>query len=84
MTQTGSPYDNAVAERVNGILKHQLGLGQVFKNYAAAVEGVCSAIDAYNCIRPHRSVSNLTPRQAHLTNQPLIKKWKNNKKYNKQ
>ena len=83
MTQTGSPYDNAVAERVNGILKHQLGLGQVFKNYAAAVQGVCSAIDAYNCIRPHRSVSNLTPEQAHSTNQPLIKKWKNNKQYNK-
>ena len=80
MTQTGSPYDNAVAERVNGILKHQLGLRQVFKNYAAAVEGVCSAIDAYNCLRPHRSVSNLTPEQAHSTNQPLMKKWKNRTK----
>ena len=80
MTQTGSPYDNAVAERVNGILKHQLGLRQVFKNYAAAVEGVCSAIDAYNCLRPHRSISNLTPEQAHSTNQPLMKKWKNRTK----
>lgn len=79
MTQTGSPYDNAVAERVNGILKHHLGLNRVFKNYAAAVTAVCKAIDAYNCLRPHMSVSNLTPQQAHISKQPLIKKWKNKK-----
>ena len=76
MTQSGSPYDNAVAERVNGILKHQLGLKQVFKNYAGAVAGVCKAIDAYNCLRPHMSVSNLTPHQAHTSTQPLERKWK--------
>lgn len=76
MTQTGSPYDNAVAERVNGILKQQVGLNQVFKNYSAAVKAVCKAIDAYNCLRPHMSISNLTPQIAHLTKQPLFKKWK--------
>ena len=76
MTQSGSPYDNAIAERVNGILKHQLGLGRVFENYAAAVAVVCKAIDAYNCVRPHMSVSNLTPQQAHTTTQTLTKKWK--------
>ena len=81
MTQTGSPYDNAIAERVNGILKRHLGLNKVFKNYAAAVPAVCSALDAYNCLRPHMSVSNLTPQQAHLSTQPLIKKWKNKNKY---
>ncbi len=81
MTQTGSPYDNAIAERVNGILKHQLGLNQVFKNYAAALTAVCKAIDAYNCLRPHMSISNLTPQKAHNTTQTLIKIWKNNKKY---
>jgi transposase InsO family protein len=81
MTQTGSPYDNAIAERVNGILKHQLELNQEFKNYAAAVTAVCKAIDAYNCLRPHMSISNLTPQKAHSTTQPLVKIWKNNKKY---
>jgi transposase InsO family protein len=81
MTQSGSPYDNAIAERINGILKHQVGLKQVFKNYASTVTAVCSAIDAYNCLRPHMSVSNLTPQQAHLSTQPLIKKWKNKRKY---
>ncbi len=76
MTQTGSPYDNAIAERVNGILKQQVGLNQVFENYTAAVAAVCKAIDAYNCLRPHMSISNLTPQKAHMTKQPLFKKWK--------
>jgi len=79
MTQTGSPYDNAIAERVNGILKHQLGLNKVFKNYAAAVTAACNAINVYNCIRPHMSISNLTPEKAHTTKQTLIKKWKTKK-----
>ena len=76
MTQSGSPYDNALAERVNGILKHQFGLNKTFKNYAASLSAVCKVIDAYNCLRPHMSVSNLTPQQAHITKQPLVKKWK--------
>ena len=76
MTQTGSPYDNAIAERVNGILKQQVGLNQVFENYTAAVAVVCKAIDAYNCLRPHMSISNLTPQKAHMTKQPLFKKWR--------
>lgn len=76
MTQTGSPYDNAIAERVNGILKQQVGLNQVFENYTTAVAAVCKAIDAYNCLRPHMSISNLTPQKAHMTTQPLFKKWK--------
>lgn len=76
MTQTGSPYDNAIAERVNGILKQQVGLNKVFKNYTAAVAAVCKAIDAYNCLRPHMSVSNLTPQKAHMAKEPLFKKWK--------
>jgi len=76
MTQTGSPYDNAIAERINGILKQQFELNSVFANYAAAVAAVCKAVDAYNCLRPHRSISNLTPQKAHTTNQTLIKKWK--------
>lgn len=80
MTQSGSPYDNAIAERLNGILKHQLGLKKVFKDYAAAVSAVCQAIDAYNCLRPHRSVSNLTPQKAHASKQPLFKKWKTKNK----
>jgi putative transposase len=81
MTQSGSPYDNAIAERINGILKHQLGLNKIFKNYTTAVAAVCKAINAYNRLRPHMSVSNLTPEKAHSTKTTLFKKWKNKKQY---
>ena len=77
MTQSGSPYDNAIAERVNGILKNELQLDKTFNNYNQAVAAVSLAINAYNELRPHMSCSNLTPKQAHLTIKPLIKKWKN-------
>jgi putative transposase len=77
MTQNGSPYDNAIAERVNGILKTELGLNNIFSSYNDAVAIVHQAIDAYNRLRPHMSISNLTPDQAHYSTQNLFKKWKN-------
>jgi transposase InsO family protein len=82
MTQSGSPYDNAVAERVNGILKTELNLGNTFRTYSDAVPAVHQAIDAYNRLRPHMSISNLTPEQAHYSTQNLFKKWKK-KQYRK-
>jgi len=79
MTQSGSPYDNAIAERVNGILKHHMGLDKIFKSYPTAVDAVCKAVDAYNRLRPHMSLNNLTPQKAHQTKQLTIKKWKKKK-----
>lgn len=76
MTQSGSPYDNAVAERVNGILKTELQLGETFSSYNHAVAAVHKAIDAYNRLRPHMSISNLTPDQAHHSTQNPLKTWK--------
>lgn len=76
MTQSGSPYDNAIAERVNGILKTELGLGKTFQGYGQAVADTQHAIDAYNRIRLHSSCDNLTPEQAHQTKGPLTKRWK--------
>lgn len=80
MTQSGSPYENALAERVNGILKTEMGLDKTFDGYHQAVEGVAKAIDTYNRIRPHMSCDYLTPNQAHLKTGPLNKKWKAKKK----
>lgn len=79
MTQSGSPYDNAMAERVNGILKTELLLEQTFSTYSAAVPLVHQAIDAYNRLRPHMSCGNLTPEQVHQQQQPITavkKMWK--------
>jgi putative transposase len=80
MTQNGSPYDNAIAERVNGILKSELGLDRTFKSYADAVGPTHQAIDTYNRLRPHLSCGLLTPNQAHVRKGPLKKLWKSNNK----
>lgn len=76
MTQDGSPYDNALAERVNGILKTELDLDKTFSSYNEAIPIVHYAVDAYNRLRPHMSISNLTPNKAHYMSQKLQKTWK--------
>lgn len=78
MTQSGSPYDNAVAERVNGILKTELELDRTFKTYSDAVAVVHQAIDAYNRIRPHMSISNLTPIKPIIQPKTSLKNGKTN------
>lgn len=65
MTQSGSPYDNAVAERINGILKVEFDLYRVFESYSAAVDPVCKAISAYNTLRLHYSCDLNTPQLTH-------------------
>lgn len=81
MTEKGDPYENAIAERINGILKHEHGLKQIFTNYQAAMQAVDEAIKKYNEIRPHDSCDRLTPRMAHEQKGVLKKHWKV-KKYN--
>ncbi len=76
MTESGSPYDNAIAERVNGILKCELGLDAVFEDHERAEKAIDIAIKRYNKARPHLSCGYLTPNQAHKAKKPLIKLWK--------
>jgi len=80
MTQSGSPYENAIAERVNGILKIELGLDKTFLSYKEAIEPTHRAIDTYNRLRPHMSCGYLTPQQAHLKTGNLKKLWKSKNK----
>jgi len=65
MHQSGNPYDKAIAERVNGILKQEFGLDQTFKSYNEAIEPVAKAVYTYNHIRPHFSCDLKTPVQKH-------------------
>ena len=55
MTQSGDPRDNALAERVNGILKDEL-LEKRYDHYRKARPMVADAIDIYNNRRPHSSI----------------------------
>ena len=80
MTNDGEGYENQIAERVNGILKTEFKLHQVFKSRTDALLAVKSSINAYNNLRPHMSCDFMTPVEAHITNQPLIKRWKNSRK----
>lgn len=75
MTESGSPYENAIAERVNGILKQQFNLDQTFDNYEHIQALIPTYMEAYNALTPHGSCDYLTPNQAHLCNGSLKKRW---------
>jgi transposase InsO family protein len=76
MTQDGSPYDNAVAERINGILKDEFGLDEVFENFLEAKKQVSQSIHIYNQKRPHLSNHYLTPDKMHQQQKLKPKTWK--------
>lgn len=84
MTENGDPYENAIAERVNGILKGEFFLDKTFTNFEEAQKAVESSVARYNHIRPHASCDNLTPVQAHDQNGILKKHWKPKRYANKQ
>jgi len=76
MTQNGDPYENAIAERVNGILKEEL-LEQKYPDFKSAQLSVAKSVIIYNSLRPHSSCDMLTPQTAHLQTGVLKKRWKN-------
>jgi transposase InsO family protein len=76
MTESGSPYENAQAERINGILKSEFGLDQIFTSHANATKQVYNSINVYNEKRPHSSCDYLTPSEAHYNVGELNKRWK--------
>ena len=77
MTENGDPLENALAERVNGILKQEL-LEEVFAGFETAQKEVAKACSTYNHLRPHGSIDNLKPAQAHQLSGTIKKRWKNN------
>lgn len=76
MTEKGDPYENAIAERVNGILKSEFALDRDFPSFTQAQTAIQQAINTYNQLRPHASCNYLTPQQAHLQTGSLKSKWK--------
>lgn len=65
MTEEHHCAENAMAERVNGILKQEYFLKHEFRNMAHARKAVEEAICLYNTRRPHRSLGLKTPEQVH-------------------
>jgi len=56
MTEQSDPYENAIAERVNGILKDEFRLDDVFESFELLEQQVTQAIALYNQLRPHISI----------------------------
>lgn len=76
MTEKGDPYENAIAERVNGILKYEHGIKETFSSFKDAQTAVDIAIKTYNELRIHDSCNRLTPLTAHEKKGVLKKYWK--------
>lgn len=76
MTQSGSPYDNALAERVNGIIKNDFFPRRMYSNHLEAAKAIKEIIATYNQLRPHASIDYLTPAVAHEHEGNIPKKWK--------
>ncbi len=81
MTENGDPYENAIAERVNGILKEEFYLSETLGSHQEAAKHIDQAIQIYNRQRPHLSCRMMTPEVAHLETTLHPKCWsKRNKK----
>ncbi len=79
MTENGDPYENALAERVNGILKSEWLDDEHYDNFEQANDRIYRIIKIYNTLRPHLSCNMLTPEQAHTKVGKLKKRWQKRK-----
>ena len=65
MTEVNHCYENAMAERVNGILKQEYGLDYTFSTKEQAIKAVYEAVRLYNNNRPHMSLNYMIPAEVH-------------------
>jgi putative transposase len=76
MTTNGDPYENAVAERINGILKQEFMIDTYHQDTAIMKIVVREAIEIYNNQRPHYSNYMLTPEQMHAQSKIQMRTYK--------
>jgi putative transposase len=79
MTEKYDPYENAIAERINGILKQEFGIARKIKDFKVKKKLIKNAINIYNTKRPHFSNHMLTPIQMHEQNKLKRKQYKTKK-----
>jgi len=77
MTESYDPYANAIAERVNGILKQEFLLEDYRVDIKTMEAVVKDAVRIYNTQRPHWSCYMKTPERMHRQNQVKIRTYKN-------
>jgi putative transposase len=77
MTENGDPLENAIAERVNGIIKEEFLNHYSLKNQSEVMKVLSQSVSIYNTQRPHMSCNMLTPEDVHQHNLPVERVWKN-------
>ena len=77
MTENGDPLENALAERINGIIKGEYLDCYEVNSIQEANELLIQVVNLYNQERPHMSIGNKTPEEVHQTNQKTDRLWKN-------
>jgi putative transposase len=79
MTENGDPLENAIAERINGIIKNEYLIDYSVDNIGNAHQLLKKAVELYNYDRPHMSIGNLTPAHVYYSKTTLKTErlWKN-------
>ena len=77
MTESGDPLENAIAERINGIIKEEYLNDYSIDNIIQAKELLSAVVNLYNNERPHQSIGYLTPNYVHQNNIKTEKLWRN-------
>lgn len=75
MTTKYDPYENSIAERINGILKQEFSISDHRISKSEAQNIINQSIEIYNNERPHLSCKMMTPNQAHTKGKYPYKKW---------
>ncbi len=65
MTEKYDSYENAIAERINGILKQEFDIDKNIENIDIKKQLIINSIKIYNNKRPHISNHILTPLHMH-------------------
>lgn len=76
MTQESDPYENAIAERINGILKQEYDIDKFNVDLNTRKKLVDNIVKIYNEKRPHYSNHYLTPNQMHNQRVLIPKSYK--------
>ena len=79
MTENGDPLENAIAERINGIIKNEYLIDYSVDNIGNAQQLLKKAVELYNYDRPHMSIGNLTPAHVYYSKTTIKTErlWKN-------
>lgn len=79
MTESYDPYQNAIAERVNGILKQEFAIDKYAVDIPMLKKVVAESIRIYNRKRPHYSCYFKTPEQMHHQKEIVIRTYRTTK-----